>query len=61
MQPEMEWPGAGATATGPGMSKLALRPSPDTATVLAGQRLPALIARHIGRDYLAALAAGGAL
>lgn len=58
MQLEMESPAelGGAFA---GMSKRALGHSPNTATTPAGQRLPALIARHIGRDYLAALAAGG--
>jgi hypothetical protein len=60
MQPEIERPGAGGAATGPGMSKRALGHFPLTATVPAEQRLPVLIARHIGRDYLAALAASGA-
>lgn len=60
MQPETERPGAGATATGPGVSKRALGHSPNIATAPTGQRLPALIARHIGSDHLAALAAGGA-
>ena len=60
MQLESESPGAAGTATGAGMSKRALRHSPDTAIAPAGQRLPVLIARHIGRAYFASLAAGGA-
>lgn len=60
MQPEMESP-AGQGGAFAGLSKRALGHSPDTATAPAGQRLPTLIARHIGRAYLAALAAGGAL
>lgn len=58
MQPEMESP-AGLGGAFADLSKRALGHSPNTATAPAGQRLPALIDRHIGRDYLAALAAGG--
>ena len=52
-----ESPAAEWTANGAVFSVVAEH-LPNTATVPTGQRLPALIARHIGRDYLAALAAG---
>ncbi len=55
---EMESPAVQGRAFGGVFSSAAER-SLTIATTPAEQRLPALIARHIGRDYFAALAAGG--
>jgi hypothetical protein len=54
----MESPAVQGRAFGGVFSSAAER-SLTIATTPAEQRLPALIARHIGRDYFAALAAGG--
>lgn len=59
MQPDMESP-AGMGGAFAELPKRALGHSANIATAPAEQRIPALIARHIGRDYLAVLAVGGA-
>lgn len=54
---QMESPGALAGATGAGMFSIAAEHFPDTATRPAGQRLPAMLALHIGDGWLAGWAA----
>lgn len=58
MQPERKWPGAGGAATGPGVSKRALGQLPHIATAQAGQLMPAMLALHLGVDWLSGWAAG---
>lgn len=58
MQTELERPGAGGAATGPGSSKLALRLAPHTLPLLTEQGVLAMVALHIGKDWLSGWAAG---
>jgi hypothetical protein len=58
MQHEMKWPGAGATATGPMMSKRPLRHLHHNATVPAGEAFPDMLSRHLGAVWLSGWTAG---